>query len=224
MSIAERRQREKARRETTIMDAAEKLFFAKGAENTSMDEIAEAAELSKGLLYFYFKSKEDLIHSIVHRGLSILGGFFQQALHENEEGIMQARAIGEAYIRFSREYPNYFGLMAWFENVRTADPVPGTYSYDCQEKGKNVLGLLVQAVVNGIEDGTIRSDLDPMETAVMLWGMTHGIITVAGYKQHGHDRRMDPDTLMSATMDFISRGLRPVEAQKNILTEPQLSA
>lgn len=224
MSIAERRQREKEQRRITIMNAAERLIFAKGAPNTSMDDIAEEAELSKGLLYFYFRSKEDLVHSIVHRGLNILHGFFQDALREHERGIDQARAVGEAYINFSREYPNYFGLMLWFENERSPDPEPGSYSYDCQEQGKNVLGLVAQSVVNGIADGTIRADLDPMQTAVMLWGMTHGIITVAEYKQHGHDMPMDPELLMSATLDLITRGLAPsTEATEN-LTKTQLLA
>lgn len=219
MTTAERRLREKARRETTIMDAAERLFFAKGPDSTSMDEIADAAELSKGLLYFYFKSKEDLVHSIVHRGLSILGGFFQQALSENQTGIEQARAIGRAYIRFSQEYPNYFGLMASFESMRKGEPEPGTYQYDCQKQGQHVLGLVAEAVVNGIEDGTIRSDLDPEVTAVMLWGLTHGIITISGYKKHGPEPRIEPELLIETTLDFIRRGLSPAEIQKKILAE-----
>ena len=206
------------------MDAAERLIFERGADHTSMDEIAESAELSKGLLYFYFKSKEDLMHSIVHRGLNILGGLFREALDSRDTGIGQARAIGEAYIQFSREYPNYFGLMVWFETERSPDPAPGTYSYDCQEQGKNVLGLLGQSISNGMRDGTIRSDMDPEETAVMMWGMTHGIIQIAGYKQHGHAQRVDPDVLLDATLDFISRGLAPSGDSEKSSTETQLLA
>lgn len=206
------------------MDAAERLIFAKGADNTSMDEIAEAAELSKGLLYFYFKSKEDLMHSIVHRGLNILGNFFDHALKSHARGIDQARAVGKAYIRFALEFPNYFGLMAWFESERSPNPEPGTYSYDCQETGKSVLGLVGQAVVNGIQDGTIRSDLDPEETAVMLWGMTHGIIQISGYKQHAHAHRVDPDLVIEATLDFISRGLAPTPASEKNVDATQLSS
>jgi AcrR family transcriptional regulator len=218
MSTAERREREKEQRRITIMDAAEHLIFANGADNTSMDEIADQAELSKGLLYFYFKSKEDLMHSIVHRGLSILAGFFRQALEDHELGIDQARAVGEAYIRFSEEHPKYFGLMSWFETERTPDPAPGTYSHECETEGENVLGLVAQSIVNGIVDGTIRSDLDPKETAIMLWGMTHGIITMAGYKQHGHQPRLDPSLLLNGTLDFISRWLAPAEKREKLLS------
>jgi AcrR family transcriptional regulator len=206
------------------MDAAESLIFARGADNTSMDDIAEEAELSKGLLYFYFKSKEDLMHSIVHRGLNILHGLFLKALSENERGIDQARAVGEAYVRFAHDYPNYFGLMVWFESERTPDPPPGTYSVECEEQGKHVLGLVAQTIVNGIEDGTIRSDLDPKVTAVMMWGMTHGIVQIAGYKQHGHEPRIEPTLLIETTLDFISRGLEPADHAKKSSPETQLLA
>lgn len=200
------------------MDAAERLIFVQGADNTSMDEIAEAAELSKGLLYFYFKSKEDLLHSIVHRGLGILGGLFRDALKANDKGIEQARAVAEAYIRFSEKNADYFALMSWFETQRVSDPVPGTYSYECEEESEHVLSLIAQSIANGIGDGTIRSDLDPNETAIVLWGMTHGVITVAGQKRHDHAPRLEPALLLNATLDFMSRGLAPAVKREKLLS------
>jgi AcrR family transcriptional regulator len=49
---------------TIIKDIALKLFADKGFEATSISEIAKNAELSKGLLYNYFNSKEDLLKEI----------------------------------------------------------------------------------------------------------------------------------------------------------------
>lgn len=56
-----RRQREREQRYQTILSAAETLFSADGYHATSMDKIAQAAEVSVGTLYFYFKNKEDLL-------------------------------------------------------------------------------------------------------------------------------------------------------------------
>jgi len=47
MGIAERREREKEQRQKEIIDAAERIFFAEGVENSTMGEVAAAAELSK---------------------------------------------------------------------------------------------------------------------------------------------------------------------------------
>ncbi|MBI5845728.1 MAG: TetR/AcrR family transcriptional regulator [Deltaproteobacteria bacterium] len=56
-----RRQREREQRYQTILSVAENLFSTEGYHATSMDRIAQAAEVSVGTLYFYFKNKEDLL-------------------------------------------------------------------------------------------------------------------------------------------------------------------
>ncbi|MCG8470903.1 MAG: TetR/AcrR family transcriptional regulator, partial [Desulfobacterales bacterium] len=56
-----RRKREKAHRERTILNAALELFVLKGFHQTSANEIANAAEVSVGTVYFYFKNKEALL-------------------------------------------------------------------------------------------------------------------------------------------------------------------
>ncbi|MBW2637706.1 MAG: helix-turn-helix transcriptional regulator, partial [Deltaproteobacteria bacterium] len=56
-----RRLREKEQRFKTILSAAETLFARKGYNQTSIEEIADLAEVSTGSVYFYFKNKEDLL-------------------------------------------------------------------------------------------------------------------------------------------------------------------
>ena len=54
-------------RKDQIMNAAEEVFTQKGLDNARMDDIAEETGLSKGTLYLYFKSKDDLIAAILDR-------------------------------------------------------------------------------------------------------------------------------------------------------------
>ena len=72
MGITELKEREKQLRRTNIIDAAEQLFFKDGFDNVSMDQIAQKAELAKGTLYLYFKSREELHYSIVSRVLDMI--------------------------------------------------------------------------------------------------------------------------------------------------------
>jgi AcrR family transcriptional regulator len=60
-----RREEEKILRKEEIKKTALSLFSKKGYSETKMEEIAEKAMLSKGLLYFYFKSKEELLEEIL---------------------------------------------------------------------------------------------------------------------------------------------------------------
>ena len=61
-----RRLREKEQRYNTILKAAETLFAQKGYHQTSIEEIADLAEVSTGAVYIYFKNKEDLLITLMH--------------------------------------------------------------------------------------------------------------------------------------------------------------
>ncbi len=60
-----RRQREREKRYQTIFKAAEKLFAKQGYHKTSMEQVADRAEVSVGTVYFYFKNKEDLLVHLI---------------------------------------------------------------------------------------------------------------------------------------------------------------
>jgi len=75
MGIEERKEREKLARREAIRGSAREFFFGKGFSATTMNEIAKKAELSKGALYLYFASKEELYVSVMSEGLSI---FFER--------------------------------------------------------------------------------------------------------------------------------------------------
>jgi len=55
----------KEQRKAQIMNAALEMFIQHGIQNTTMDQVAEQAGLSKGTLYLYFKSKDDLFFQII---------------------------------------------------------------------------------------------------------------------------------------------------------------
>ena len=56
-----------AERKAELINAAEELFREKGFENTSVDDIIKKVGVAKGLFYYYFGSKEDLIEILIQR-------------------------------------------------------------------------------------------------------------------------------------------------------------
>jgi AcrR family transcriptional regulator len=60
-----RREREKAAHRQEILDAAVRVFARRGFAAATLDEIAQEAEFSKGALYLYFPSKEDLLFNVL---------------------------------------------------------------------------------------------------------------------------------------------------------------
>ncbi len=65
MAFEKRREREKENRKSAILKAARKLFFEKGFKSVTVDSIAKKAELSKGAVYLYFKSKDEIYSQIL---------------------------------------------------------------------------------------------------------------------------------------------------------------
>lgn len=207
MGTTERREREKAKRRTEIVDAAEQLFFSKGAAAATMDDVADAAELSKGTLYLYFESKEDLLNAVIIRGILILQTMFEEAVGAREHGIDQVEAVGRAYLLFCQEHPDYFNAMMQFES---SEHDTTGYAGECIAQSNRTFGIVAEAVRHGIEDGSIRADVDPMKIALTLYGLSTGLMQVISLKSkmmrdnHG----IEPSDLVETFFDLIHKSLR----------------
>lgn len=59
--------KEAEERKEEILDAAEKLFAAKGFDNTSTGDILGAVGIARGTLYYHFKSKEEILDGVIGR-------------------------------------------------------------------------------------------------------------------------------------------------------------
>lgn len=209
MSIEERQREEKEQRRRTILDAAETVLREEGRDEMTMSDIAEEARLSRSLLYVYFEDMNDIFLAVTHRGFQLLRKRFQSALARHDTGLRQIRAIGEAYVRFSQEEPTYFGLVAQFESQDTDSEETSERMRKCLTESDRVLDVMNEAIRHGIEDGTIRPDLDPSQTAVMLWSCTHGLIQMAATKGTDLKQRQDlaPETLVEGGLQFLGVAL-----------------
>jgi AcrR family transcriptional regulator len=210
VGISERKEREKHQRRNDIIDAAEKLFFSKGFASSTMDEVAKEAEYSKGTLYLYFKSKEDLYLAITVRGMKILEQLFKEALKSSENGLCKTRKMGETYFDFAHKYPNYFNAMVYFESSGIKIDEETTSAKTCEEQGKRTLQPVAEAVQEGIKDQSIRADLDPLQVATVLWAHCTGVITVISQrgKHIEENHGVNVSDLIDLSFEMIGRSLK----------------
>lgn len=208
-SIEERQREEKEQRRHTILDAAETVLTEKGRDEMTMADIADEARLSRSLLYVYFEDMDDIVLGVTHRGFRSMRERFEAAVAEHDSGLYQIGAVGNAYVAFAQEEPTYFDLVAQFESRATdADDVTERMR-QCLAESDRALEVMAEAIQNGIDDGSIRADLDPMQTAVTLWGSTHGLIQLAANKGTGLERRhgLSPDSLVNGGLAFLGVAL-----------------
>lgn len=118
-----RRQREREMRYRSLLEAAESLFASQGYQQTSIEQIADRAEVSVGTVYFYFKKKEEiLIHLMEDIGFELrklLGAEFRRA-EASPKGLENA---GLAFFRsFCLDYPEKISVF-YRESVGQSDAV-----------------------------------------------------------------------------------------------------
>lgn len=188
MGTRERRDREKQARRQTILASAKEIFFEKGLVHATMDEIAEKAELSKGTLYLYFPSKEDLYISLAVEGIEILLERFEEVASRDLPPDVLLLEIGEAYYRFYEDYQDYFKILFFLEHRDTHMKISPELIIEANMKGAKCLEITAAAIQRGMDQGVFRKDLVPMQIATILWTTSNGIIQFL----HNH-RGCDPD-------------------------------
>ena len=204
MGVKERRLRERIKRNNVIIDAAEKVIFNKGMHKATMEDIAKEAELGKGTLYGYYKSKAEILLAINERALRKLGEMFGEAASESQTGAQKVKSIGKAYIRFAYEYPEYYNFISFFE--------AGNAGVDAEESAKNAHRAnceLVDAIKCGMEDGSIRSDVNPDAVSKCLWAMCTGVIQLIHVKGEVIAKRQNlmAKEIFKQFFDIVDNGL-----------------
>jgi len=177
MGVVERKEREKEQRRESIIDAAERIFFNKGFEHATMNDVAEDAELSKGALYLYFHSKNELCMAILQRSLIILKKRMLLLLEDkNLSGIEKFAEIDDNFITFSHEQPNHYNsLLSYREHIENC-PADGSILKSTIEENENINKIFSDLIKQGQEDNTIKKNIDAEKLSLAIWGNYTGIM------------------------------------------------
>lgn len=93
----------------SIITAALELFAQKGFHNTSMAQVAKAAGVSKGLIYNYFESKDELLKGVFELGLKDADVLFEE--HQEADPRERLRGMLEHTFRLVEQHMDYYKLM-----------------------------------------------------------------------------------------------------------------
>ena len=205
MTKADRKEREREIRRKDIIDAAEKLFFLEGYENVAMNNIAKQAEMARGTLYQYFKNKNDIYAAIAIRAAKILGEMFTEVNEKDQTGIDKIKSLSKTYYEFYKRHTGYY--KAYYHS--------GMFEYESSsnlEKLKEIriinFQLVVDAIKEGIEDGTIRGDIDPVATTLIMLSMSNNVNNIIPVTQMYMDEYgLTQDELFESNLELVLRSI-----------------
>ena len=188
-------------RRQQILEAATSVFSRLGFHKARMDDIVEESGLSKGALYWYFKSKDDII-------LAILDNLFEQDLSH-------LQLVTESDLKSSAsETLRKFTHNALADIKQMLRLMPLTYEfYAMAFRNKSVkqalkgylrkyIGVLTPIIQKGVDDGEFRR-VDPQDAAISLGAMIEGILLLWTYDPE----TIDLDRHFEIATDLFLQGL-----------------
>ena len=187
-------------RKDQIMNAAEEVFAQKGFDEARMDDIAEETGLSKGTLYLYYKSKDDLI-------IAILDRIFQSEFRVFENLDLTSMSATDAIWNFTETTSKDVKMM-----VRL---LPITYEFMglafrnkfVQKAFKTYLNhyldILIPIIQHGIDAGEFRP-ADAKEVAIAMGAILEGTLLLWVYD----NSLIEPETHLRSGMKLLLEGVK----------------
>ena len=140
-----------------IFAAAAKLFAARGYGSVSMREIAEAAEVSKPMLYYYFENKAGLCRALLEEGFQNLSQTWDEIARLDIPLIERFRRVVRAQFRHVRENPD---LVRFHINFLLG-PDEAKLAAEFRREHKPIVNILLRMFAEGQASGLFRSDINP---------------------------------------------------------------
>lgn len=200
------RQRRKEARPQELLDAALELFVEKGFAATRAEEVAVRAGVSKGTLYLYYPSKEELLKAVIRQHLSaeIAAGALQVEQYAGPTSQLMLDVLTTWWVRmFDSPASGVFKIM--ISEVRGFPEIAEFYVHEVIEPGERAIGSIVQ---RGISRGEFR----PVDVPTVVHSLLLPMVMMCLHKHSigacsSHVMDIDPHRFMRDHIELVLRGL-----------------
>lgn len=174
MGIPERKERERVEVKDLILNAAREIFLSEGYENTSIRKIASRIEYSPGIIYNYFKDKNELLLALHDKAFECKIEALFLSVRDIPDPLARLQATGRSYLQYGIDNPQDYELMFILSCTMEALAVKEEFWQD----GAMAIGMLKANIKECMDAGYFRKDLDPDEISLLLWSQVHGLVSL----------------------------------------------
>jgi len=186
-----------------ICAAAESLFAANGVNGVSMRTIANKLGCSQTALYRYFTDKDEILAAVRTSAFLRFAAQLESAL-TGRGARDDARAIGQAYLRFAREEPDAYSLMF---DLQQPDPSRYPELVAAVRRTQACATPYVQTMIDqGIIDGNVE------ELGHFFWAAAHGLVSLHAKGFMGFGGSLEE--LHATMMRHLLRGMSAQAARR----------
>lgn len=198
-AVLGRRERKKEETKLRIFLAAAQLFHDKGFDATTVDEIAERADVSKGTFFNYFPRKESLGYFLAEEWLGMIEHAVTEAERPAEERIIELFSMGAESYGENRELARVVARYTMQQLCAPSEEATAT---------QRRLNAAFDAIwAQGRERGEFRADIEPMMARGVLGAVFIGAVMWWVGSPEG---RVDPEALQFRLPELIKVHCRTV--------------
>ena len=208
MSSEERRKKEKENRKNSILKAARKLFFERGFKSVTVDLIAAKAEVSKGSIYLYFDSKEEIYTQI------LISANIERH-KEIENFARQEGTASELLLKYARVYVDFFldnnelfrilmTFMLHAENMNLTEEQNTQLIHTTNEN----IRMISEILQKGVDTGEFSDRIDIRQGQNAIWGLLNGIISLYIYSGAPEKRSERIHTTIQESLKIFIKGIK----------------
>ena len=188
------------RRKEQIMSAALSVVVAKGYDQSRMDDIVEKSQLSKGAIYWYYKSKQEVYLSLVDYWFVQYSSGVVDTLQQQESASDQLKALFDFFIEQFDKNPSTFKLLVEFWRLAGLNP---DFNAKLQQIYSDFLEYIIEIIKVGVANGEFKN-VEPRITALSILINIEGINWFTLFDKSGVEAHEYIDTISN----FILNGLK----------------
>jgi AcrR family transcriptional regulator len=210
MAAMNKRKKKILYRKNEFSDAAQHLFYSKGYEKTTMEEIADFAGYTKMTLYSYFQSKDEIFLIVFIRSLEKRINYIEKGFLTGKNGYQQLKNIAEQYFEFFSKNPKQLRLYQYWKKW-TIDETKINHSVI--ERYRNInqqeIDFIRKAISNGIDDGSLNTNLKVDKIVSYFLYSSLAILSQYFHSPHQSQNFNDPDYYF----DYINLFLKAISSR-----------
>ena len=158
------------KRTQDIIDAAAQIFHEQGYSDTSVHDIAEAVGILKGSLYYYIRSKEDLLFQVLSDVHDAFKGIVDRTRAIDAPAIERLRYYINEHVIFNTQ--NVTKMAVFYHDYRSLSEKPLA---EIVQRRSYYEDYLRDLIAEAQEEGSVNPDLDPKLAAFTLFGMMNWV-------------------------------------------------
>ncbi|MFA5182803.1 MAG: TetR/AcrR family transcriptional regulator [Syntrophales bacterium] len=208
MGLEERRKREKENRKNAILKAARKLFFDKGFKDVTVESIAKKAELSKGSVYLYFKSKEDIYTQILLSDIDKFHKVMANLIQEGQSSSTMLMSLANIYADFFMNDRELFRIMMNYMLNTDHMNLPEEIDHLIVKATNKTVDVIEEIFMIGVRSGEFPPYIDLRQKRNAIWGLLNGIISLHLFTGTEERRAERIRSTIQTGLNTFLRGMR----------------